>query len=177
MKKRYFSTVTTWFLTLCLVFLLGGALSYGVQDEDKTGFRAVKIDTGYWVIEARISFNAKAINVAFNHPNTGTKKIEAGQQVMGINIAIYNPSDKDIKVRRNDFLINDAVINHFIVQEKTTQPLVVTVATGEAIGITNYYIMDAGLQDIKSLKVVYSSVDKTLKKIQIGIPLIQEKTE
>lgn len=40
---------------------------------------------------------------------------------MGINIALYNPSDKDIKVRRNDFLINDAVINHFIVQEKTTQ--------------------------------------------------------
>lgn len=175
MKKRNFLTVTSWLLLFCLVFLLGETSSYGVQDEDKSGFRAEKIETEYWVIEAITSFYTKVMYVAFNRPNTGTKKIEAGQQVMGIQIALYNPSEKDIKVRRNDFLVNDAAINHFIVQEKTTQPLVVTVPAEKAIGITNYYIVDAGLQDIQSLKVIYSSVDKAYKKIQIGIPLIQEK--
>ncbi len=173
MRKWYFLTTALFFL-LCFAFI-GSVSSSELKAEYQAATRVVKIETDYWIINAMASFYTKGMNVAFNHPNTGTKKIESGQQVIGLQMAVYNESEKDIKVRRNDFLLNDAVINHFIVQEKTTQPLVVTVAAGKAIGITNYYIIDAALQDIKSLRVEYSSVDKTYKKVLIGIPLIQEK--
>lgn len=173
MKKRDIFTGAMFFL-LCFVFI-HQASSYNLETVDQAATRVVKIETGYWVIEAMTKFNTKAMNIAFNHPNSGTKKIEPGQQVLGVQFALHNPGEKDIKVRRNDFHVNGAEINHFIVQEKTTQPLVVTVPVGEAIGITNYYIVDAGLQDIQSLKVIYTSVDKSYKKLEIGIPLIQEK--
>ena len=159
----------------CLVFFISVASSHNLQAETQAATRVVKIETDYWIIEAMTKFNAKGNNVAFNHPNTGTKKIEQGQQVLGVQFALHNPGEKDIKVRRNDFHVNSADINHFIVQEKTTQPLVVTVPVGEAIGITNYYIVEAGLQDIQSLKVIYTSVDKSYKKLEIEIPLFQEK--
>jgi hypothetical protein len=137
-------------------------------------FQVVKVNTGYWVIDAMTRFNTKATSVAFHHPNTGTKKVEAGTQVLGVIFALYNPSAKDIKVRRNDFLVNGASINHFIVKEKKTQPLVVKVPAGKALYITNYYIIDNKVGGLKDLKVIYSSVDKKYKKIKIRIPLVQK---
>lgn len=175
MKKRKILTTTTLIILFCLVYLISEASSHNLRAEVQAATRVVKIETDYWIIEAMTKFNAKGNTVAFNHPNSGTKKIEPGQQVLGVQFALYNPSDKDIKVRRNDFIVNDAKINHFIVQEKTTQPLVVTVAAGKAIGITNYYIVSSELQDIQSLKVIYTSVDKAYKKLEVGIPLSQEK--
>ena len=172
MKK---SIILTFAILFILSFGVFTASSNTLNSKAQAEYRAEKIETGYWVIEARTSFNTKVMFVAFNHPNTGTKKIDSGQQVMGIQVALYNPGEEDIKVRRNDFLVDEAKINHFIVQEKTTQQLVVTVPAGKSIGITNYYIVDAGLQDIQSFKVFYTSVDKTLKKIKKIIPLTQEK--
>jgi hypothetical protein len=138
-------------------------------------FQVVKVNTGYWVVDAMTRFNTKVMSIAFHHPNTGTKKVEAGSQVLGAKIALYNPGAKDIKVRRNDFLVNGATINHFIVKEKQTQPLVVKVPAGKAIGITNYYIIDNKVGGLKDLKVVYSSVNKSYKKFQTLIPLFQKK--
>jgi hypothetical protein len=138
-------------------------------------FQVVKVNTGYWVIDAITKFNTKAQSVAFHHPNTGTKKVSAGSQVLGVKFALYNPGAKQIKVRRNDFLVNGATINHFIVKEKQTQPLVVKVPAGKAIGITNYYIIDNKVGGLRDLKVVYSSVNKSYKKIRISIPLFQKK--
>ncbi len=174
MKKKNILTAICLVLLLFFIFI-NQASSYSTNDEDQAAIRVVKIETEYWVIEAMTEFYTKAMNVAFNHTNSGTKKIEPGQQVLGVQFALHNPGEKDIKIRRNDFHVNGADINHFIVQEKTTQPLVVTVPVGEAIGITNYYIVDAELQDIKSLKIIYTSVDKAYKKLEIGIPLFQDK--
>jgi len=174
MNKRNKFTAVALFLLLSFVFIIR-ASSHGLNADGQADTKVVKIETGYWVIEALTKFNAKAMNIAFNHPNSGTKKVEPGQQVLGVQFALHNPGEKDIKVRRNDFHVNGTDINHFIVQEKTTQPLVVTVTVGESIGITNYYIVDAGLQDIQSLNILYTSVDKAYKKLEIGIPLIQEK--
>jgi len=129
----------------------------------------------WFLIKAMTVFNAKANVIAFHHPNSGTKKVGEDEQVLGVQFALHNPSDKEIKVRRNDFHVNGTDINHFIVQEKTTQPLVVKVPPGKAIGITNYYIVGGQLSGLKDLKVIYTSVDKTYKKIEIGIPLFQDK--
>jgi hypothetical protein len=139
--------------------------------------QVVKVNTGYWVIDAMTRFNTKVMSIAFHHPNTGTKKVEEGSQVLGAKIALYNPGTKEIKVRRNDFLVNGATINHFIVKEKQTQPLVVKVPAGKAIGIINYYIIDNKVGGLKDLKVVYSSVNKSYKKYQILIPLFQKKPQ
>ncbi|MCP5107581.1 MAG: hypothetical protein GY950_29605, partial [bacterium] len=117
-------------------------------------FQVVKVNTGYWVMNTITKFNTKVMSVAFHHPNTGTKKVGAGSQVLGVKIALHNPAAKEIKVRRNDFLVNGATINHFIVKEKQTQPLVVKVPAGKAIGITNYYIIDNKVGGLKDLKVV-----------------------
>lgn len=134
-------------------------------------FQVVKVNTGYWVMNAITKFNAKAMSVAFHHPNSGTKKVPGGSQVLGVQFALHNPNPKMIKVRRNDFLVNGASIDHFIVKEKKTQPLVVKVPAGKAIGITNYYIIDNKVGGLKDLQVVYSSVNKSYKKIKISIPL------
>ncbi len=138
-------------------------------------FQVVKVNTGYWTVDAITKFNTKAMWVAFHHPNSGTKKVQAGSQVLGVEFALYNPGAKDIKVRRNDFLVNGAGINHFVVKPKKTQPLVVKVPAGKAIAINNYYIIDNKVGGLKDLKVVYSSVNKSYKKIKIRIPLIQRK--
>jgi hypothetical protein len=169
-----------FFLPVLLVILIAALLPLPLHlaplpAHPGAKFQVVKVNTGYWVIDAITRFNTKALSIAFHHPNTGTKKVNAGSQVLGVKFALYNPGAKEIKVRRNDFLVNGATINHFLVKEKQTQGLVVKVPAGKAIGITNYYIIDNKVGGLKDLKVVYSSVNKSYKKVQILIPLFQKK--
>ena len=155
-------------LVILIVFLLPLSLHPGK-------FQAVKVNTGYWAINAITQFSTKVMSVAFHVPNTGTEKVETGFQVLGAQIALYNPSAKQVMVRRNDFLVNGAMINHYLVKEKKYQPLVVKIPAGKAIGITNYYIIDNKVGGLKDLKVVYSSVNKTYKKIKVLIPLFPKE--
>ncbi len=171
-----------FFLSVVLVILIAAFLPLPLHlaplpSHPAAKFQVVKVNTGYWVIDAITRFNTKVMSIAFHHPNTGTKKVDAQSQVLGVKIALYNPGTKEIKVRRNDFLVNGAAINHFIVKEKQTQPLVVKVPAGKAIGITNYYIIDNKVGGLKDLKVVYSSVNKSYKKFQILVPLTQKKQQ
>jgi len=172
--------INRFFLPVLLVILIAALFPLSLHlaplpAHPPAKFQVVKVNTGYWMINAITRFNTKVMSVAFHHPNTGTKKVGVGSQVLGTKIALYNPGAKEIKVRRNDFLVNGATINHFIVKEKQTQPLVVKVPAGKAIGITNYYIIDNKVGGLKDLKVVYSSVNKSYKKISILIPLFQKE--
>jgi hypothetical protein len=151
--------ITRFCFSLSLVVLVVALLPFqlaSLPTHPPAKFQVVKVNTGYWVMNTITKFNTKAMTIAFHHPNTGTKKVPVGSQVLGVKLALHNPGAKDIKVRRNDFLVNGASINHYIVKEKTTQPLVVKVPAGKAIGITNYYIIDNKVGGLKDLKVIYT---------------------
>jgi hypothetical protein len=175
MKKNKDLNVKRLRTIFFLVLFACNLSSYALAPKNNNGVRVANLETNYWVIEAIDLFNTKVMKVAFNHTNSGTKQVEDGQQVLGIIFALFNPGTEQIKIRRNDFSVNGSQIDHYIVQEKNTQPLVVPVPAGEAIAITNYYIVDSVISKIEDLKVIYSSVDKSYKKIQIEIPLLQEK--
>ena len=136
---------------------------------------AVKVETGYYVINLFPAFYTKANNVSFNFPNSGTKKVGPGQKVLAAQFIIWNKSQKEIKVRRNDFLVNGQSINHYIVHEKKVQPLVVRVPAGKALGIINYYIVNDNVKSLKDMKVIYKGVTKQYKKQSLIIPVIQKK--
>lgn len=166
--------ITVLLVLLGLMLLPHALYTSPVPAGPPAKFQVVKVNTGYWVVDAMTKFNTKAMSIAFHHPNTGTKKVAADTQVLGVQFALHNPGTKEIKVRRNDFQVNGAGINHFIVKEKKAQPLVVKVPAGKAVGITNYYIVDNKVGSLKDLKVVYKSVTKSYKKYSILIPLVQK---
>ncbi len=136
--------------------------------------KVVKVDTGYYVIPLSPTFNTKAMRISFNHINSGTKKIEASQQIVGLQMALWNKSNKEIKVRRNDFYLNKQSLNFFVVKEKKNQPLVVKVPPGKAIGIVNYYILDKSVQGLKDIKIIYSGVTRHYQKKKLSIPVIKK---
>jgi hypothetical protein len=156
-------------LIFCLVFFMTPVEPAGNPP-------SMKVETGYYVIPLMTKFNTKVNMVYFGYANSGTKKVDTGsQQVLAVQFAVWNKAAKDVKVRRMDFSVNGQQINHFLVKETKTTPLVVTVPANKAISFVNYYIVDKNLKTLSDLKVVYSNVDQNYKKKSLVIPVIAKK--
>ena len=164
-KKQFFLTFLLMVFSFCSLW---GQATTSKHHVEKPG-------TGYYKIDLKPAFNVKVNMVSFNHNNSGTKKVAKGSQVLGVQFAVWNFGKKMIKVSRSRFKINKQEINHFLVLEKETQPLVVKIPAGKAVGLINYYIMDDKIQTLVELKVEYFGVTKSYKPVRKIIPIISKK--
>ena len=81
----------------------GGKAKAGVTAAGPT-----RVDVDYLAIGTDPLFRARVHLVAFNFANSGNTKVDADEQVVGVQFAIWNPGEKDLKVRRGDFFLNGA---------------------------------------------------------------------
>jgi hypothetical protein len=135
--------------------------------------KEVNVDTGYWVINDMDKFYIKVTKVTFNHPATGTKKPEAGKQIVGIEYSAKNPAKKELKISRGSFTVKGAELDHFGVE--SSYPLVVKADPGQAITFSTYHIIDESVQDLKGLTVVVAATDENYVNFKVRIPLEQKK--
>lgn len=158
------------------LFLLIGSGLLGAVPFAATGagkVTPIKVNVDYSAIPAHSPFRVKVHAAAFDFHNSGATKVDADEQVIGVQFAIWNPGEKDLKVARGNFLLNGTRFDLFVVKEKTSQGLVVTVPAAKVSGITNYYVLSSLAKQLKHLDPSYSGVDKSLQELNVRLPVIK----